>query len=356
MNASNERCPNCGSIINTPQARFCGSCGSPLPAAASEPQRGPQPPEQSQPEGSSEASGRAAPDLRSVGSDGLRLARKAARFVQDPIHLDVASPARWQVVVGDLPPSGPAALSALSQALKTEAGRAATSLSREKRKAADADDRASANSDNYPDSPDRPPTPPEAFGRPEHRGQAQRERDSAAPIRRPDRPSGPPERPSAPPEATRVGHTTATQGPRLAARATSAAEAREIIIVSGAGVGERYPLGPRSTIGRSKNNTIQLEDERSSRNHAVLVRSDEGLWLEDLGSTNGTQVNGQVIRQRVLVRPGDRVQIGNTVLQIVRSAQSAAAPAAAELMRCANCGGPIAPGSGFCGACGHRVV
>jgi len=128
-----------------------------------------------------------------------------------------------------------------------------------------------------------------------------------------------------------------------------------MVIVSGPGSGQRHLLGQRSTIGRNKKNTIQLEDERASRNHAVLVRSNEGLWLEDLGSTNGTQVNGQPIEQPVLVGLEDRVQIGNTVLQIVRSTQSAAAPVAAEPMRCERCGEQIAPDTRFCGACGHPV-
>jgi pSer/pThr/pTyr-binding forkhead associated (FHA) protein len=129
-----------------------------------------------------------------------------------------------------------------------------------------------------------------------------------------------------------------------------------MVIVSGPGSGQRYPLGPRTTIGRDDKNTIELEDERSSRNHAVLMESNEGYWLQDLGSTNGTRVNGEPIQEPVRVEPGDKVQVGITVLQVVRSTQPVAPTETAQPMWCANCGRPIPSDANFCGACGHRVV
>ena len=71
-----------------------------------------------------------------------------------------------------------------------------------------------------------------------------------------------------------------------------------------------------TTIGRKSNNDIQLNDAVASSNHAkVLMKPSEYLdnhfdfFIEDTNSTNGTMVNGQVIRS-VQLRDGDDIQIG----------------------------------------------
>jgi hypothetical protein len=55
----------------------------------------------------------------------------------------------------------------------------------------------------------------------------------------------------------------------------------------------------------------------ASRKHAQIVRRDDGFVLTDLGSTNGTLVNGETVRERLLV-DGDRITIGSTVLEFRR--------------------------------------
>lgn len=67
------------------------------------------------------------------------------------------------------------------------------------------------------------------------------------------------------------------------------------------------------TIGREEGNAIQLNDERISRFHVKIQQEDDELIVTDLESTNGTRVNGQDIRLRIL-RHGDMIGIGRSLL------------------------------------------
>jgi len=67
------------------------------------------------------------------------------------------------------------------------------------------------------------------------------------------------------------------------------------------------------TIGREKGNTIQLNDERVSRFHVKVQDDQDNVVLTDLESTNGTKVNGEEIRLRIL-RYGDVIGIGRSLL------------------------------------------
>jgi hypothetical protein len=74
--------------------------------------------------------------------------------------------------------------------------------------------------------------------------------------------------------------------------------------------------GSRFTIGRTRDCDLCLTDLSVSRLHAELVRGDDGWLLTDLGSHNGTRVNGWLVRETVQVRPGDRVEFGSAVFVI----------------------------------------
>jgi hypothetical protein len=79
--------------------------------------------------------------------------------------------------------------------------------------------------------------------------------------------------------------------------------------------GEHVPLAAEVlTIGRLPECDITLDDANVSRRHAQLRRDGELVYLIDLGSTNGTLVNGVAIRQHLL-SPGDLVTIGKTPLR-----------------------------------------
>lgn len=70
-------------------------------------------------------------------------------------------------------------------------------------------------------------------------------------------------------------------------------------------------LGPTTTLGRTPENDIQISEPAVSRGHALIEISDAGFLLRDLNSGNGTYVNGEAIKEHLLVT-GDRVQIGTT--------------------------------------------
>ena len=69
--------------------------------------------------------------------------------------------------------------------------------------------------------------------------------------------------------------------------------------------------GTRFTIGRTRDCDLCLADLSVSRMHALLVRRGEGWVLSDLGSHNGTRLNGWLVREPVQVRAGDRVDFGS---------------------------------------------
>ncbi len=65
------------------------------------------------------------------------------------------------------------------------------------------------------------------------------------------------------------------------------------------------------SIGRDSGNTVRLTERNVSRRHAVLVREDDSVLVEDLDSSNGVRVNGERIHGRLKVKRGDLIQIGD---------------------------------------------
>jgi hypothetical protein len=81
-------------------------------------------------------------------------------------------------------------------------------------------------------------------------------------------------------------------------------------------VGTRsIPIVTSVVIGRGAEVEVQLADTGVSRRHAEVLVTDDGLQVTDLGSTNGTKVNGHVV-STVLVRDGDRITVGSTELVV----------------------------------------
>ena len=79
--------------------------------------------------------------------------------------------------------------------------------------------------------------------------------------------------------------------------------------------GVSYALAkPSVTIGRLPECDVVVDDAGASRQHARIVRTESGFVLTDLGSTNGTMVNGEQIQEHVLEH-GDRITIGETELE-----------------------------------------
>lgn len=76
-------------------------------------------------------------------------------------------------------------------------------------------------------------------------------------------------------------------------------------------------LGP-VVIGRSPSSDIVIDEPYVSSTHARFTLQGPALVLEDLGSTNGTMVNGHVIEQPVTLRDTDEVQVGDTIMRVSR--------------------------------------
>jgi hypothetical protein len=74
--------------------------------------------------------------------------------------------------------------------------------------------------------------------------------------------------------------------------------------------------GVRFTIGRTRDCDLCLTDLSVSRLHAELVRGGDGWLLNDLGSHNGTRLNGWLVRETVSVRAGDRLEFGSAVFVV----------------------------------------
>ena len=111
---------------------------------------------------------------------------------------------------------------------------------------------------------------------------------------------------------SRRAHTPETKSTRLARGQVS----KMIVIEPRARKGASFLIGDELTIGRSDGCTVSItDDEFISQVHARAFVSDGQAFVEDLGSTNGSYHNGSRLTGAVALQRGDRLQIGNTVLE-----------------------------------------
>jgi pSer/pThr/pTyr-binding forkhead associated (FHA) protein len=83
--------------------------------------------------------------------------------------------------------------------------------------------------------------------------------------------------------------------------------------------GRIYDLGDEITLGRSSGCAVALEDDTfASTVHARVFQRNGELWLEDLGSTNGTYLNEARLGTPARLQRGDRVKVGTTILEVAR--------------------------------------
>jgi hypothetical protein len=124
------------------------------------------------------------------------------------------------------------------------------------------------------------------------------------------------------PRQAKHGPSEANSEPRFALR-----------FISGKYQGGEYPLaeGQEIVIGRSSELDMVLVEEMVSRKHARIALTEGAISIEDLGSTNGTFVNGEKVQQGTL-REGDRVLIGTNILKVVAAPQDAEARANLKAM------------------------
>ncbi len=89
----------------------------------------------------------------------------------------------------------------------------------------------------------------------------------------------------------------------------------ELTIESGPDAGHSHRAGDHSLrLGRSPDNDVILRDPATSGHHARIERRGDQFWIVDLGSTNGTLVNGEPVQEKQL-NHGDRVTIGQNAVQ-----------------------------------------
>jgi pSer/pThr/pTyr-binding forkhead associated (FHA) protein len=109
----------------------------------------------------------------------------------------------------------------------------------------------------------------------------------------------------------------APRAPRPARRrATKRGTGALVVVEPRERKGQRYSIAEEMTLGRAAGCAISLDDNYTSQLHARLFQRDGQLHVEDLGSTNGTYVNGKKVTAPIAVSRGDRVKVGATVFEV----------------------------------------
>lgn len=126
-------------------------------------------------------------------------------------------------------------------------------------------------------------------------------------------------RPAGPSRAQRRAERRAQEDDRPLRDTRSRRQLRLEVIEPREREGTTYELDGEVTVGRSNGCGIPTTyDSYSSTLHARLYRSGGQIWVEDLGSTNGTYVNSERISQPARLAKGDLLQIGATVFEVRR--------------------------------------
>lgn len=94
-------------------------------------------------------------------------------------------------------------------------------------------------------------------------------------------------------------------------------EGRRVLFVrSDTQQGKDFEVSDVVVMGRSEETDVVLDDPYASEFHLRLVSAENGMTLHDLGSTNGTYVNGRRVSAPTQLRRGDTIQVGKTVMEI----------------------------------------
>src|SRR5437763_702687 len=121
----------------------------------------------------------------------------------------------------------------------------------------------------------------------------------------------------APARWRRQGTPGASTTGRGEGRAASMSAPFRLRVESGPRAGQTFAIGGSgTTIGRQEGNDIVIDDARLSRQHARLELRDGILLVADLGSANGTRVNGRAVTGSQPLRPGDVLQMGQSTLRV----------------------------------------
>src|SRR3954447_15141721 len=101
----------------------------------------------------------------------------------------------------------------------------------------------------------------------------------------------------------------------------------ELVIVQGRSVSNTIKLGEGvTTIGRHDECNLRIKSSQVSRKHCELFEKKGLLMVKDLGSSNGTLVNGKRIEGQSVLEPGDELTIGGVKLRVAKVGEAVPAP------------------------------
>lgn len=104
-------------------------------------------------------------------------------------------------------------------------------------------------------------------------------------------------------------------------------EVRVLLLNGRAGESREFRvLNPRVTMGSDENNPFVIRRPSVSHRHAALVYTKDHYEVSDLGSTNGTYVNGQRVSGPTLVEIGDEIRLGDAIFVLAKPAPSSISP------------------------------
>lgn len=131
----------------------------------------------------------------------------------------------------------------------------------------------------------------------------------------------------------RTGQQPATASrPRRTGVAPAAKPSSKLICSAGPASGQEFPLsGDEVTIGRAADATVSVPDTSVSRKHALLRKTEDGWAISDLGSGNGTVVNGEQVPEERPLANDDVITLGDSEFQFVDGSGGASAPADSTL-------------------------
>jgi predicted component of type VI protein secretion system len=101
----------------------------------------------------------------------------------------------------------------------------------------------------------------------------------------------------------------------------------KLVALEGFSPGAEYALGPTPlTFGRAPGCSVIVDDDDVSREHCRIRSGGDGYILEDLGSRNGTVVNGRQVTEPIYLQPGDLIVIGPALFEVRASAPARSTP------------------------------
>ena len=90
----------------------------------------------------------------------------------------------------------------------------------------------------------------------------------------------------------------------------------DLFVVQGPDQGRSFGLGAQSVVGRDPTAAVNLTDDEVSRRHAIITLGEGKPTIEDLGSFNGTHLNGDEVKGETPIESGDQVRVGQSVLEL----------------------------------------